>query len=873
MESKIQINESIFKARFEEENLKLTFVRARFATAVASFLYFSFLALDYVSAPADVFPVFVWLRIGVVANYLIALILFNTRFGYKYSIEISLWLIYVSVLGISLMSTFIGGFSSQYYIGIIFVLSVPAIFLPWSVTATVWCGIISVVTFMGLNFAFTDFHSENISNILGPFLFLASTVLFAAFANMEKTKSHKRDLELRMQIEHANEELQELDKAKMRFFANVSHELRTPLTLILGPLEQMLYDAVCEEKRPILKAMETNSHRLLRQVNAILDFAKLDAGKLVCEYQEGNIGAILSELLNASIPFAQQKRIELQTEGLKSIPSTLIDNEKMETVAANILSNALKFTPEGGKITVRAGSDKEIIWFEIEDTGIGIPEEKLSSIFDRFLQVEDSHNQPSGGTGLGLAMVKELTQLHGGTISVRSEYTKGAMFRVEIPKKPILQPDDRRKTVGRRRSDRIVQDRIDSLTKSEFERRRSSQKKTHFADAMRSTGLGENKTFLDSVKVTKDENAKKILVVEDNPDLRTFVASSLADEYIVLEAENGQEGLDSARKNSPDLIISDVMMPVMDGHEFCRQIRSDPSLKETPFILVTSKTGGDAVVEGLDIGATDFVPKPFEIRELKARIAAHLNNQILLKRIGERETRLIALGQMTSALIHDFSTPLTSIFGLAQLTQMEADQTRNKKIKDMQIDIIEQANRLSRMREEILEFAKGYTPKLKKESTPLVSFIDEISNSHRSQLTALGIELIVEHKVDETFNLSVDRDQIKRVFDNLIKNAKEAFFSYSETRFRQKSIWIATYLHESQVAIRLADNGHGIPDEIIKNLFEPFTSAGKIKGTGLGLATVKNLITAHNGEINVESRGKEGGAVFTIYLNRPRKDT
>ncbi len=331
------------------------------------------------------------------------------------------------------------------------------------------------------------------------------------------------------------------------------------------------------------------------------------------------------------------------------------------------------------------------------------------------------------------------------------------------------------------------------------------------------------------------------------------------------QAENGRKGLDLARRMTPDLIISDVMMPEMDGYELCRQIRKDPFLSEVPIILVTSKSGGEAVEAGLETGATDYVPKPFEMRELKARIAAHLKTRFLEKNINERDTRLSAIGQMTSSVVHDLRNPLNAIMGFTQLAQLHSKdiEEEDKKISKSLGRIIESSNRLNRMITEILDFAKGYGPKLNTASTVLMPFLETTLNHHKIKLATMEISLASRYKHCDDIQVTFDCDQIQRVIDNLINNAKESFFTGNH-EVEEKKIWVMTRCEKSHAMIRFSDNGPGIPEEIRASLFEPFTTTGKKLGTGLGLATVRNIVSAHSGEISVESKGPEGGAVFEL---------
>ena len=863
----------IFEKEIFENNIRNVIITS--AGAIVAIPFFTI--LDYFMYPrylSILFPLRLIMTIPIVIIFLVTIRRSNLL--QKHIKKLSMFLFLDAGFGIALMIHITDGYRSPYYAGLALVILVLCVTLTLPLKRTI---LISALIYG--SYIIPILIKGEINNIPIFFnnnFFLIAMILFAIFGAYSKEIDQYNTFKSRYEIQKSNEELskvtqelgetnkklRELDQMKMRFFSNVSHELRTPLTLILGPLEQLMQGGKDMDPVPMLKAMEANAHRLLRQVNTILDFTKADAGKLICHYKNGNMGKILSDLVLASLPYSRHKNIEMTISGADKIPDTALDIEKVETIAANLISNALKFTSDNGKISICTGQDKNGIWFEVQDTGIGIPEEKLEQIFERFLQVDDQHSRNNEGTGLGLAMVRELTLLHGGKVNVRSKIGKGSVFRVELPMKPNSPESDRRKKTGRRKIDKIAAERIDALMDREYHERAKVNKKTLFADVARGTGmeisLVEKRT---DNKKSVPRDAHKILVVEDNPDLRTFIVSNLDETYRVEQAENGRTGLDLARRMNPDLIISDVMMPEMDGYELCKEIRNDSFLSEVPIILVTAKSGGEAVESGLEVGATDYVPKPFEMRELKARVAAHLKNRFLEKNISERETRLTAIGQMTSTVVHDLKNPLNTIIGFAQIAQRDSEALEEKEISKSLSVVMESGIRLNRMVSEILDFARGYAPQLNTDSTVLIPFLETTLSNHRIKLATLNISLISNYDKCEDIEVEFDCDQMHRVIDNLIMNAKEGFFTGNH-EVEEKKIWVTTSGEEGQVIIRFSDNGPGIPEEIRNSLFEPFSTTGKKVGTGLGLATVRNIVSAHSGEIAVESKGQEGGAVFEL---------
>jgi len=856
----------VFKERLKEEGLDLLMSSVRYVLIIACFLYPSFYVLDIVVSPEH-HLIFLELRLFVLLNYLAGLVLLSSKHGPKIAEPISVWETYVSTLAIAIMTTYVGGFDSTYYIGIMFVLFVAGLFFPWSIAATIICGMLTLVSYFAVNIFFGPPESVTITKTAVPFFFLSGAIVFTIFANVSRERARHRELRLRMQIEKANEDLKELDKAKMRFFANVSHELRSPLTLILGPLEAILQGKQNRDPRPMLEAMEANARRLLRQVNALLDFAKIDAGKIEGKYSYHNLGKILHDLSITARPHLQNRRIDLALEGTDNIADTILDVDKIETIAANLLSNAIKFTPDGGRITIRTAEEDEIVWFEVEDTGIGIPEDKLDSIFERFIQVDDALNRRREGTGLGLSMVKELTKIHGGKASVRSKMGEGSTFRIELPKRPESTSLERRRIIGRRRDDQIAYARTVSMISLASEQKSDKQKETLLSDVI-GARLGRDEETNVRIRQSAPENAQKVLVVDDNPDLRTFIASNLADDYRIEMAEDGIDGLDVARRWMPDLIISDIMMPRMDGYEFTRQIRQDHSLSQIPVILATSKSGGEAVVEGLKIGADDYLAKPFEIRELKARVAAQLRNRRLERNLNERESRLAAIGQMTSVIIHDLKNPLSAIIGFAEIAKQDVLTGKEVEMITQDLEpVISEANRVSRMIAEVLDFARGSTSDLNLVPTDLIAYLETVCQPLKAKLLPMGIELGLSYKSDVELQVNIDNDRMLRVIENLVQNAYEAVMAEGQSP-QGKHIWIDIRGDERSATVRIADDGPGISVEMVPKLFDAFATGKRRTGTGLGLATVRNLVIAHGGEITVEAKNAEGGAAFLLKFPR-----
>lgn len=842
-----------FEQMFAQEGKELLLERLRLGLLVGVFLYVGFFLLDIVAVGQD-WHQFLYVRLFASILPLATIFLARTAFGRKNIQALSLVIMYVGAASMVWMTTQLGGFGSDYYIGTMLAMFLVGLFFPWGVKRTAaFCGLV-IATYIAANIGVevSKDTPPSIKDALFPIFFLLGTSVLTVWASGAIEASRRNGLRMRMQLEVANESLKELDKAKTGFFANVSHELRTPLMLILGPLENLMRGEG-GDPAPLLQAMNANAHRLLRQVNMILNFSKLEAGRQECNRELGKVGDVLGQLVTGATPYAEQRQIKLEGLGFDDLPETAIDPEQIETAAANLMSNAMKFTPDGGRVTIRSGHDDKIIWFEVEDTGCGIPEDQQAKVFERFHQVDGGKTGKIQGTGLGLALSKELVGLHGGRMTVSSVFGEGTTFRVELP------------TLEHANWEGSTAQNPDTEKKEVQTVARANSDATKFAD-LATPGLEQTGTMN-----TADKDAPLLLVVEDNPDMRAFISQSLARRYRVATAENGQVGLETARRVRPDMIVSDVQMPIMDGFEMVGELRKDKSFDKTPIIMLTAKTGSEAVVKGLALGAVDYVNKPFKMVEIEARIEAQLRARAVERTLDERDSRLIAVGQMTGTIAHDMRGPLTAIFNRIELLRMMADMAGSLDTMDDDLTKVEATvKRINNMIQELLEFVRGNNVTLDLRPTVVREFLDELSEDIQPALASMQIEYHRSFDGDESTALPMDRDRIARVIENLVNNSRDAIANVDGRT--SGNIWISTRIETEQAVIRIADDGPGIPDEAAKKLFQPFATAGKANGTGLGLSIVRNIVTAHGGKIDVDFEPAEGGAAFTITLPRKKKD-
>lgn len=391
----------------------------------------------------------------------------------------------------------------------------------------------------------------------------------------------------------ASKKLEELDEIKSRFFANISHEFRTPLSLIIGPLQQKIESTTDQHEKEELQLMKRNADRLHSLINQLLDLSKIESGMMKLHTEEGDISHFMKVMYSSFTSLAEQKRITYQLEIAETSITGFFDRDKLEKIMYNLLSNAFKFTPDGGQVSLHVHRENQNLVVRVKDSGSGIPADKISKIFDRFYQVDDSATRVAGGTGVGLALAKELADVHHGKLSVESPFPgasverMGCEFKLVIPlskeyyKNEITIP-----------SGSIYKGVLSQADVSVFENRQ-----------------GEVNPELPVV-----------LIAEDNQDMRSFIAETLENKFQIISAEDGLDALEKAVAQVPDLVISDWMMPRMDGHSLCVKLKDHKATSHIPIIMLTAKADQDSKLEGLQTGADDYLTKPFDARELIVRV-------------------------------------------------------------------------------------------------------------------------------------------------------------------------------------------------------------------------------------------------------------
>lgn len=489
----------------------------------------------------------------------------------------------------------------------------------------------------------------------GGILLLAATA-FYIFRNRQLLKQKRARLQAEM--EHAEaEKLRHLDKIKNSFFANISHEFRTPLTLMIGPLKQMEQGKMDEDSsKKYMKMMRHNGERLLHLINQMLDLSKLESGKMELQVGKTDITGLLKATVFSFNSLAEQKQVNYHTHFPEHEIIGWIDKDKFQKIVTNLLSNAFKFTPENGSVSVDVENGDKRIRITIQDSGTGIPKEQLDKIFDRFYQVEGTE----GGTGIGLSLVKELVQLHKGQISVSSDTGRGASFRLSIPVTKEFYTDTE-SNIGEKQAETTLLTGVFSSSSEEI---------------------------ADSVI---DSSFSTVLVVEDNTDLQTFIIDTLKNDFNVLSALNGKEGIEKATEHIPDLIISDVMMPVMDGVAMTNSLKQDEKTSHIPVIILTAKAASESRIEGLKSGADDYLVKPFDGDELIARIKNLIEQRQKLRELFSQKVISITpdkvemqslenifLEKVRSCITENLDNEFFSVVELANAVNMSRSQLHRK---------------------------------------------------------------------------------------------------------------------------------------------------------------------------------------------------
>jgi signal transduction histidine kinase len=684
------------------------------------------------------------------------------------------------------------------------------------------------------------------------------TELVRASEQGEELRGRTREMELEVlkrsrelseangRLREANEKLGELDVAKTTFFGNVSHELRTPLTLMLGPLEDALADpALPAAHRKRLELAHANALRLLKLVNALLDFSRLEAGRLHARFAPLDVARFTRELAGMFQSAADKLGVRLAIDCPVLLQPAWVDRDMWEKIVPNLVSNALKFTHEG-QIAVRVREESERFVLEVEDTGVGIPQPELPRIFERFHRVESVDGRTYEGTGIGLSLVRELVELHGGRVTVRSALGRGSTFRVEVPKGYAhLKPE----AVSQEPADVHV----------------GRDAMAHASEAARwSDRPGDEERAPASATLPADGAPRaRVLVVDDNADLRSYLSSLLSEHYEVSTAADGLAALEAVREAAPDLVVSDVMMPRLDGVGMVRQLRANPSTASLPVILLSARVGEESAITGLDAGSDDYLAKPFSARELLARVRTNIELARMRRAwILELESANRELDAFSYSVSHDLRAPLRAIGGFSQAIAEDCATQLDAQGRDYVQRVIRGVERMTELVDALLALSRVSRTRIDTDTVDLSSLATRVVTDLRHATPGRKVDV----SVAEGLVAQGDRALLDVVLINLIGNA---------WKFTSKTEGARIVVGRTDDgAFFVRDNGAGFAAEYARRLFAPFQRlhpASEFEGTGVGLATVQRAIHRHGGRVWAEAaQGK--GATFFFSLpggNRP----
>lgn len=678
----------------------------------------------------------------------------------------------------------------------------------------------------------------------------------------------------RRELEVSNQQLRQIDLLKNDFLANVSHELRTPLTLLLAPLQSLRRQGVLPGNQGrMVENMHLQALRLLKLINDLLDIAKLQSGRLHLAYEALNTRDFLRHLVDSVTPLAQHRNILVTREIDPDLASAVeVDRDKLEKICLNLLFNAIKFTPDYGKIRLSAYSDVTDLTIQISDTGVGIAPERLPYIFDRFWQGDGSSKRKHAGTGIGLALVKELAEAHGGSIMASSVPNQGTTMTLKVPLSGQANRRQRDETTRKNLTPKALANpsgaemmNVDWLA--------ALYREAEFSPSQTARVMIEKREAsndLIPIGIARSENARPlILVADDEPGMRQFLMGELGPACDMVEALDGKDAVDKTRELLPDLLLLDYMMPELDGFEVCRVLRADARARMTPIMLLTAKADEETRLKGLEAGANDVLVKPFSLVEFQTRVRNLLRSHRLqrdletqksrledaVRQLRETEGQLVqseklaSLGQLSAGIIHEINNPLnfanSALFLLSKRLR-ELPGSMSEGHAEILRDIKDGLQRVAAIVSDLRDFSHPDTGRR------VAVNVSEVATTARRLLAKRlrGENIRLEQDIPDDLHVLANKNRLVQVMINLLQNACDALAGRA-----LKVIELRAWPCDQQMAaISIRDNGCGIPKEAMGKLFDPFFTTKEVgKGTGLGLSICYRLIAEHGGTITVDS--------------------
>ncbi len=755
---------------------------------------------------------------------------------------------------------------SAYYAGLNLILLSIALILRWTVGISILAVLLTNAMYVTACFLHGPVRPSDHGGFFNNLYFLCLTGIIVIVGGRIHRVLRIREFTLRYELdknrkalEESNQKLLELDQVKSRFFANISHELRTPLTLLLAPLEALLQRFPLDtETRDLLHTMHANGMRLLKLINDLLDLVRLESGRLEIKREPLDINEFVRGLASAARQVAEDKQLRFETAVAPEVGTVLADRDRLEKIVLNLLFNALKFTPAGGRVELRVEKQGAELVLVVADTGMGIAQKNLPFVFDRFWQADGSSKRKYQGAGIGLALVKEVVEAQDGHVGVQSQEGQGATFTVRLPylaaeaapkpgPEPAAQPGDA------------------GATSNEW-----------LADLYRRAELFPALTPLQpSLRPAESSpNGKRpvVLVADDEPDMLRFLNTQLSSRYQVLEAMDGQQAVDKAGQFLPDLILLDMMMPEKDGLQACRELREHAPTQSIPIVLLTARADEETKLAALSAGASDFLAKPFSTTELHVRIRNLVEshqyqrklarqNQVLestIEQLKETETQLVqseklaSLGRMSAGIIHEINNPLnfasTGLFALRKRTKDLAPAFQQE-YQGILVDVEDGLNRVKHIVSDLRMFTHPDT-----ESQDQVDVARVVAVALRLLSNEWKDKIRVEQDVAEGLTIRANKNKLIHLLVNLLQNSFDAL-AHKSFAAERPTVWIEGRREAGRNLLLIRDNGPGIELQHQDKVFDPFFTTKDVgQGMGLGLTICYRIVQDCQGRITLRTQ-------------------
>lgn len=867
-----------FRDAYREYDREFTIRKTRLGCFIGIILVPLFSVLDYTVYPEQAGE---FLLVRLLCSLLMAALypILNTDFGRKYYRLQGVVILFLPTVAIGWMIFRDPvGAASPYYAGLNLVLMILAVVLDWTFWQSVAC--VLLVHLVYLASILPSLSTITRDGFINNLFFLASTgvaIVTGAFFHSRVRVSEfvyrcKLDRSTK-ELEETNQKLLELDQVKNRFFANISHELRTPLTLLLAPMETLLHRFNLEQPaRELVATMHANGMRLLKLINDLLDLVRLESGRMEVKREPVAIDDFIKGLVSAAKQMAEDKGVKLGATVEPALKVLLGDRDKLEKIVLNLLFNALKFTPSGGRVQIRAARAGPVWTLCVEDTGVGISEKNLPFVFDRFWQADGSSKRKYQGVGIGLALVKELTEIQGGKASVKSAEGKGTTFTIELPYEKA--------DVGPRAPVGAPKQTFDA----ELVRKGTVSSEEWLSNLYRRAELFPATLAKRTQTAPLAQNGKPtVLIADDEPDMLRFLSSQLQGNYHVVAVVNGKEAVEKAAGVLPDIILLDMMMPEKDGLQACREIRENPVTCNIPIVHLTARADEETKLSSLSAGANDFLSKPFSTTELYVRIKNLLDSHQFQQTLARQKTQLEAtieqlkqtesqlvqsekmrsLGKLSAGIMHEVGNalnfPKTGVYRLRKLSA-QIPSEKQSEVQSILGDVEEGLNRVA-----------GIVTDLRKFTHPDVrdlSLVD-VNAAATSALRFVAGEtegrVRFEKQVPPNFKVWSNSSLLVHVLINLIQNSLDALDGKKFVNGESPTIWIEGRVEADKSLLVLRDNGTGLAPGVADKIFDPFFTTKDVgEGMGLGLSICYSIVHQSQGRIWV-SRTEPGKCTeFTL---------